>query len=80
MVEDRKIYFTGDKYDKEIENCIIELAQAGVEAVQVLEEIYDSLVNAYTKKRKYTDYEVDFMNILKKEIKTLKLAFLTISF
>lgn len=80
MVEDRKIYLTGDKYDKEIQNCITELAEAGVEAVKVLEEIYYSLVNAYTKKRKYTDYEVDFLKNIKKEIQILKVAFLTISF
>lgn len=80
MVKDRKIYLTGDKYDKEIQNCIIELAQTGVETVEVLEKIYDSLVNAYTKKRKYTDYEIDFLKTLKKDIKILKLAFLTISF
>lgn len=79
MVKDRKNYLPRDKYDEEIQNCIIELAQAGVEGVRVLEEIYDSLVNAYTKKRKYTDYEVDFLKQLKKDIKILKLAFLTIS-
>lgn len=69
-----------EEYEKHISNYVCELADTGLETCEVLEELYQSLVNAYSKHLKYNAKDCERISVIYDDIQKLKTDLLIISF
>lgn len=69
-----------EEYEKCISNYVFELADTGLETCKVLEELYDSIVKAYSKHLKYNAEDCERISVIYDDIQKLKTDLLIISF
>lgn len=74
----KKYYFNAKKHDEAVQKCINDFADAGLEAVEVLNEIYQSIADGYLKKKKYEAKEVDKLVKLFDDIMQVRADFYSI--
>ena len=69
-----------EAYEQAVSDYVCELADTGLETCKVLEELYDSIVKAYSKHLKYTAEDCERISVIYDDIQKLKTDFLIISF